>query len=163
MCGTSLVSYFFSPSLLFPSLSPSFLPPPPPSLRLPSFPPPPSPLSQHASLAGTLSGHSSWVLSVAYCPDNQQFCHWVRPTDPDSSHYHRVNCVCRSSDKTVKIWDVSNRECCHTFKEHSDQVTTTIDCSWFPIWCQIMLLLVFRGCVGYNPRDSTLELLLLYI
>ena len=31
------------------------------------------PCSQHGSLAGTLSGHSSWVLSVAYCPDNQHF------------------------------------------------------------------------------------------
>ncbi|CAI8041938.1 WD repeat-containing protein 61, partial [Geodia barretti] len=66
----------------------------------------PSPLSipsQHASLTGTLSGHSSWVLSVAYCPDNQHF-------------------VTGSSDKTVKIWDGSNRECLHTFKDHSDQV-----------------------------------------
>ena len=25
-------------------------------------------------------------------------------------------------DKTVKVWDGSNRVCCHTFKEHSDQV-----------------------------------------
>ena len=29
--------------------------------------------SQHANLAGTLSGHSSWVLSVAFCTDNQHF------------------------------------------------------------------------------------------
>ena len=29
--------------------------------------------SQHANLAGTLSGHSSWVLSVAFSPDNQHF------------------------------------------------------------------------------------------
>ena len=28
---------------------------------------------QHANLAGTLSGHSSWVLSVAFSPDNQHF------------------------------------------------------------------------------------------
>ena len=40
-------------------------------------------LRQHANLAGTLSGHSSWVLSVAFCPDNQHFvtgC--VFPPDP---------------------------------------------------------------------------------
>ena len=34
---------------------------------------------------------------------------------------HLLLC-CRSSDKTVKVWDGSTRECCHTFKEHSDQV-----------------------------------------
>jgi len=28
---------------------------------------------QHANLAGTLSGHSSWVLDVAFCPDNKHF------------------------------------------------------------------------------------------
>ena len=26
---------------------------------------------QHGNLAGTISGHSSWVLSVAFSPDNQ--------------------------------------------------------------------------------------------
>lgn len=31
--------------------------------------------------------------------------------------------TCRSSDKTVKVWDASTRQCCHTFKEHSDQVS----------------------------------------
>ena len=30
-------------------------------------------LRQHANLADTLSGHSSWVLSVAFSPDNQHF------------------------------------------------------------------------------------------
>ena len=28
---------------------------------------------QHANLAGTLSGHGSWVLSVAFSPDNSHF------------------------------------------------------------------------------------------
>ena len=27
----------------------------------------------HGNLAGTLSGHTSWVLSVAYSPDNEHF------------------------------------------------------------------------------------------
>ena len=54
------------PSL--PASLPASLPPSLPSLSLSL-----SLYSQHANLAGTLSGHSSWVLSVAYCPDNQQF------------------------------------------------------------------------------------------
>lgn len=29
--------------------------------------------SQHANLAGTLSGHGSWVLSVTFSPDNAHF------------------------------------------------------------------------------------------
>ncbi|KAH0619834.1 hypothetical protein JD844_014165, partial [Phrynosoma platyrhinos] len=28
---------------------------------------------QHANLAGTLSGHASWVLNVAFCPDDTHF------------------------------------------------------------------------------------------
>ena len=28
---------------------------------------------QHANLAGTLSGHASWVLSVAFSPDHAHF------------------------------------------------------------------------------------------
>ena len=33
---------------------------------------------QHANLAGTLSGHGSWVLSVDFCPDNTHFVSaWV--------------------------------------------------------------------------------------
>ena len=28
---------------------------------------------QHANLAGTLSGHGSWVLGVSFCPDNTHF------------------------------------------------------------------------------------------
>ena len=28
---------------------------------------------QHANLAGTLSGHGSWVLSVDFSPDNTHF------------------------------------------------------------------------------------------
>ena len=32
--------------------------------------------SQHANLAGTLSGHGSWVLNVAFSPDNTHFVSW---------------------------------------------------------------------------------------
>lgn len=58
---------------------------------------------QHANLAGTLSGHGSWVLNVAFCPDDTHF-------------------VSSSSDKSVKVWDAGTRTCVHTFFDHQDQV-----------------------------------------
>ncbi|XP_019714487.1 WD repeat-containing protein 61-like, partial [Hippocampus comes] len=58
---------------------------------------------QHANLAGTLSGHGSWVLSVAFSPDNTHF-------------------VSSSSDKSVKVWDAGSRACINTFFDHQDQV-----------------------------------------
>ena len=58
---------------------------------------------QHANLAGTLSGHASWVLNVALCPDDTHF-------------------VSSSSDESVKVWDVGTRTCVHTFFDHQDQV-----------------------------------------
>ena len=58
--------------------------------------------AKHANLVGTLSGHSGWVLSVCFGPDN-----------------HAVSC---SSDKTVKIWNVGTRQCINTFTQHTDQV-----------------------------------------
>lgn len=60
-------------------------------------------IRQHANVVGTLSGHASWVLSVAFSPDGTHF-------------------VSGSSDKTVKVWEVSTKQCIHTFNEHSDQV-----------------------------------------
>ena len=51
----------------------------------------------------TLSGHTSWVLSVAFSPDNEHF-------------------VSSSADHTVKVWEVSSKQCLHTFSDHSDQV-----------------------------------------
>lgn len=62
---------------------------------------------QHTNLLGTLSGHASWVLSVAFSPDGKHF-------------------VSGSSDKTVKVWDVASKQCVHTFTEHSDQVIIII-------------------------------------
>ncbi|CAG2212066.1 REC14 [Mytilus edulis] len=58
---------------------------------------------QHAIMAGALSGHGSWVLSVDFCKDDTHF-------------------VSSSSDKTVKIWDAGSRQCVHTFYDHADQV-----------------------------------------
>lgn len=57
----------------------------------------------HANLAGTLSGHASWVLSVAFSPDGKRF-------------------VSSSSDRTVRVWDLDSMQCQHVFKEHTDQV-----------------------------------------
>lgn len=59
--------------------------------------------SQHANLAGTVSGHASWVLSVAFSPDGKNF-------------------ASSSSDKTVKVWEFSTRSCLNTYHEHVDQV-----------------------------------------
>lgn len=59
--------------------------------------------SQHADVVGTLSGHASWVLSVAFSPNGKQF-------------------VSGSSDKTVKVWELATKQCIHTFNEHNDQV-----------------------------------------
>ena len=52
---------------------------------------------------GTLSGHTSWVLSVSYSADNNHF-------------------VSGSADHTVKVWDAASKQCLHTFSEHNEQV-----------------------------------------
>lgn len=59
--------------------------------------------SNHANVLATLSGHASWVLSVAFSPDNGYF-------------------ASSSADHTVKLWQLDSRSCLHTFKDHNDQV-----------------------------------------
>jgi len=43
-----------------------------------------------------------------------------------AAHSLSCVCVCRSSDKTVKVWNASTRQCAHTFKDHSDQVGVAV-------------------------------------
>lgn len=70
---------------------------------------------QHASVVGTLSGHASWVLSVAFSPDGKYF-------------------ASSSSDKTVKVWELASKQCVHTFSEHNDQVSLWLQSSK-PCYC----------------------------
>eukprot|EP00959_Pyramimonas_sp_CCMP1952_P231283 4834377-Pyramimonas_sp.AAC.1 len=58
---------------------------------------------EHASLIGSLPGHASWVLSVAWNPDGSGF-------------------VTGSSDRTVKVWDTTSRTCAQTHTQHTDSV-----------------------------------------
>jgi len=51
----------------------------------------------------TLIGHDSWVLSVAHSPESNE-------------------CLSGGSDKRVRLWDLGQRQCTHTFTEHTDQV-----------------------------------------
>ena len=60
-------------------------------------------LRQNAKITGTLCGHGSWVLSVAFSSDN-------------------LHIVSGSSDRTVKVWNKERMKCVHTFYEHQDQV-----------------------------------------
>lgn len=56
-----------------------------------------------ANVIGTFTGHNSWVLSAVFTNEKTKF-------------------VSGSSDKKVKVWDALNKQCLHTYDEHSDQV-----------------------------------------
>lgn len=55
------------------------------------------------SLVGSMSGHSSWVLSLDASPDGAAI-------------------ATGSSDRTVKLWDLSMRAAVQTMSNHTDQV-----------------------------------------
>lgn len=57
----------------------------------------------NTTLAGTMSEHASWVLSVACHPDGTQL-------------------ATGSSDKTVKVWDLRTRKSLHTSTSHQASV-----------------------------------------
>lgn len=59
--------------------------------------------SNSGSLVKSLSDHHSFVLSLAMSPDSQHF-------------------ASSSSDRQVKIWELSTLECIRSFEEHKDQV-----------------------------------------
>jgi WD repeat-containing protein 61 len=84
-----------------------------------------------------VSGHSSWVLSVAYSPDSKYFATGYVAHAHAHTHTHaglpyvsrRLCCVVliavivtRSADKTVKVWDAAKGQCVHTFNDHTDMV-----------------------------------------
>eukprot|EP00935_MAST-01C_sp_MAST-1C-sp1_P000163 g163.t1 len=66
----------------------------------------PSSASRAPQQIATMSGHNSWVLSVCASPDGQHF-------------------ATSSSDRKVKIWELSARQCVHTFDNSKDQVWCT--------------------------------------
>lgn len=55
------------------------------------------------ALVEAFSGHESWVLGVCVHPGGNHF-------------------ASSSSDNTVKFWDIAQRTCVTTLKEHKDQV-----------------------------------------
>mmetsp|Transcript_12331 Transcript_12331/g.31862 ORF Transcript_12331/g.31862 Transcript_12331/m.31862 type:complete len:309 (-) Transcript_12331:27-953(-) len=60
-------------------------------------------VSQPSGTVATLTGHDSWVLSVAHSPAGGE-------------------CITGSSDKRVRVWDLGQRQCVYTSKDHTDQV-----------------------------------------
>jgi len=69
----------------------------------------------------TLSGHSSWVLSVAFSSDNQHLISSYVFFCKEKNIKLKIFII-SSSDKSVKIWDTKAKRCVYTSAEHSDQV-----------------------------------------
>jgi len=70
-----------------------------------------------------VSGHSSWVLSVAFSPDSRYFATgYVLTTCNPTLLTYSLALLFRSADKTVKVWDAAKGQCLHTFNDHSDMV-----------------------------------------
>ncbi|KAK4746816.1 hypothetical protein SAY87_025853 [Trapa incisa] len=59
--------------------------------------------SEGKTLAGAMSGHASWVLSIDVAPDG-------------------VAIATGSSDRTVRLWDLGMRAAIQTMSSHNDQV-----------------------------------------
>ncbi len=73
----------------------------------------------------TLSGHSSWVLSVAFSSDNQHLISsyvLILVLFFSMKNIELEIFIISSSDKSVRIWDTKAKRCVYTSAEHSDQV-----------------------------------------
>ncbi len=66
--------------------------------------------TQPATHVQTLSGHTHWVLGLAFAPDGTQL-------------------ASASWDRTVRVWDVASGRCLHTLEGHTDHVYTV---AWSP-------------------------------
>ena len=72
----------------------------------------------HKNCIASLSGHTSWVLSVDCDPMGATFA--TGSVYSPFTMYHLT--WFRSSDRKVKVWDWGQRQCMHTFDDHNDQV-----------------------------------------
>lgn len=74
-----------------------------------------------------LSGHGSWVLGCDFSPDNVHFCSGfvyclIILFLTRTTILINLFLSSRSSDKTVKIWNINSSECEQTLSHHKEQV-----------------------------------------
>jgi WD40 repeat protein len=74
--------------------------------------------TQPATCVQTLSGHTHWVLGLAFAPD-----------EPSSSPGRGTQLASASWDRTVRLWDIESGRCLHTLEGHTDHVYTV---AWSP-------------------------------